>query len=156
MSVDLFPAKGGLQKRVDLITSTGTWTAPAGVTYAIAYLVSGGGGGGGRSSSRGSTGGASSAFGFSHNGGRGGAPQTGSTVDFASLSAAANSGQPSSGAQVAASSFSGSGQKSTIKIVGSAVTPGTGYTITIGAGGAGGADNGSGGSGYVSIEYWIG
>jgi hypothetical protein len=37
---------------------------------------------------------------------------------------------------------------------GSAVTPGTSYTITVGAGGAAGNDGNTGGSGFVTIEWW--
>ena len=51
MAVTVFPtpSTGGAAKteKIDIITSTGTWTSPAGVTKVDVLLVGGGGGGGG-------------------------------------------------------------------------------------------------------------
>jgi hypothetical protein len=154
MSVSLFPAAGsGKQKRVDLITATGTWVAPAGVTYVIAYLVSGGGGGGGNAN--GANGAPSTAFGLSGVGGRGGAG-TNLTVSVGSFSPAANTGIGGNNAAIGNNYVTPTAGPSPMIQGGATVVPGTSYPITIGAGGAGATGTASGGSGYVSIEYWIG
>jgi len=160
MAITQFPAPAGQkEKRVDLITSTGTWTAPAGVTYAIATLIGGGGAGGGGGAfteNRGTAGGSTSAFGFTHPGGSGGQRMN------TNYNILAEASQGNTGLGGGSSLLGGNsqmcgfvGHDSNPKIVGSAVTPGTGYTITIGAGGTV-SNGGAGGSGYVSIEYWIG
>lgn len=103
MSVTVFPAPatGGKTLKTDIITSTQSWTAPAGVTTIELLLVGGGGGGGGTSTTTG------------HGGGGGG----GGGVIQDTL----------------------------------AVTPGTSYTVTIGAGGAAGSGaSGPGGTGSSS------
>lgn len=166
MAISQFPAANGLARRVDLFTASGTWTAPAGVTYAVAYIRAGGGGGGGRGGTTGSAGGSSSAFGTTCNGGNGGVPftnQTSNTVD--GTNAPANSGAGGGGAGSVDTGTTGGRHGTAEKghdgcqlVVGSVVTPGTGYTITIGSGGAGGTGTGpggNGGSGAVWIEYEV-
>lgn len=157
MSYSVYPAPSGAkEKRVALFTATGSWTAPAGVTYAIAHILAGGGGGGG--SSNGGYGGTSSCFGVSALGAAGGTQ--GQSTDWGSgVSAQANTGggggstrngPPNQGWIPAASpAFSAS-----ILVTGSIVSPGTSYTVTIGAGGSNGGNAGNGGSGYVAIEYY--
>jgi hypothetical protein len=145
------------QKKIALFKSTGSWTAPAGVTYAIANIMAGGGGGGGSEAS-GGYGGTSSAFGIDALGANGG---TYGNFNMGGAQAAqANTGNgggsvrngpPNQGyIQAASTAFS-----SNILLGGSAVTPGTSYTITVGGGGSGGLAGGAnGGSGYVAIEYY--
>ena len=139
------------QKKIEAFTGDGTWTVPAGVTYAIAHMRGGGGGGLGSDSS-GTDGGASS-------------------VDFASglVSAAGGPGGVSGVSTPAANSGSpgeprtdtaGNGLWSAQIVAGSAVTPAEVISVTVGAGGAGGSgdvarrEGSPGGSGYVYIEYF--
>jgi hypothetical protein len=95
MGVAIFPAAAaasGVKPYIAEFTSSGTWTAPTGVTVAEIFVVGGGGGGGG------AQGGANNYY--SPGGGGGGGGVIKRTV---------------------------------------AVTPGTGYTVTVGSGGAGGS-----------------
>lgn len=92
MGLSVFPApSAGVTQKVDVFTSTGTWTAPSNCSAVQIFMV-GGGGGGGAIRSNGSTS-------NMHGGGGGGGQVIQRTL---------------------------------------AVTPGSSYTITIGAGGAGG------------------
>jgi len=144
------------QKKVALFTSTGSWTAPTGVTYAIATILAGGGGGG--SGSGGSSGSSSSCFGTTAYGGVG----TPGSNDFGSengVSGQQNTGNGGSGSKSGPPNQgyipTRQGGNSTLLTAGSAVTPGTSYTVTVGGGGSGGSGNGgNGGSGYVAIEYY--
>lgn len=148
---------GSKEKRVDLITSTQSWTAPAGVTYAIAHLVAGGGGGGGNQAN-GTSGGTSSAFGQNFLGGTGGNRFGGIYNTSSGVSAGINTGRGGSGqadSSTSAQGLSGNGQGSSTMLFGSSVVPGTSYTITVGAGGSKGSSGGNGGSGYVAIEYYV-
>lgn len=146
-----------LSRRVDIFTASGTWTCPTGVTYAIAHIRAGGGGGGGTTNS--SAGGNSSALGTTATGGR--AQSRAYDLGFAGVNSPANSGRGGSpGAGSPAFSNNGArqglpGGDGTYLVVGSVVTPGTNYTITVGAGGSGGTDGGAGGSGAVWIEYEV-
>lgn len=157
MGISVYPpATGGAKvKRTDLITATGPWVAPSGVTYAIAHMVAGGGGGAGQDAT-GNYGGTSSAFSFDHLGGRGGAASR-MREQGGSSSAQANTGQGGSGRGGRDTSYaetlSGDGGDSIKKAVGAVVVPGTTYTITVGAGGAGAGGNG--GSGFIEIEYYV-
>lgn len=144
------------EKRVVLFTATGSWTAPAGVTYAIATIMPGGGGGGG--SSNGGYGGSSSCFGATALGATGGTQ--GQSVDWGSgVSGQANTGNgggstrngPANQGWIPASSSAFNANALTF---GATVSPGTAYTVTVGAGGSNGGNAGNGGSGYVSIEYY--
>lgn len=148
------------QRRVDLFTSSGTWTCPSGVTYAVAFIRAGGGGGGGHS--MGSQGGSSSAFGTTASGGVGGTQSTSAALtgdEAAGNSAQSNSGEGGqgrgwNGASVT-KALASAGGRGTELYVGSSVTQGTGYTITVGSGGAAGSYGGTGGSGVVWIEYEV-
>lgn len=159
MSISRLPLPSR-QRRVDLFTASGTWTCPTGVTYAVAFIRAGGGGGGGHSS--GSTGGSSSALGTTAGGGTGGTQSTSAAFsgnEASGNSAASNSGEGGHGRGWLATSttqaLGSTGSKGTELYVGSSVTPGTGYTITVGSGGSGGTYAGSGGSGVVWIEYEV-
>lgn len=144
-------------KKVDLFTSSGTWTAPTDVTYAIAHILAGGGGGGGTSNS--TAGGNSSAFGTTATGGR--AQARGYSLGFTGAASPANSGRggmPGTGDPAYSNSGARQGLPGgdgTYLVAGSVVTPGTNYTITVGSGGAGGSQGGAGGSGAVWIEYEV-
>jgi hypothetical protein len=107
-----------------VFTTSGTWTAPAGVTYAHVVIRGGNGTNNGfyfasseYGSNNGADGGATSAFGKTAVGGVG---------SRSSVGPVANS---SSGGQA----MSANSQPATLEFF-EAVTPGTGYTITIGSG----------------------
>jgi hypothetical protein len=151
----------GSVTNVTAFTASGTFTPPAGVTYAIAHIRAGGGGIGNASSGTGGT--SSVAF------AAGTISATGGTALNAGQSFAvgncvtppANSGQgaayirevDAAANRVITSNASVNGAEI---VAGGAVTPGTGIAITVGAGGAAGTGNGAaGGSGYVWIEYQV-
>lgn len=138
---------------VAAFTASGTWTVPAGVTYAVANIRAGGGGigtgcGNGGTSSVAFAGGTVSAT-----GGLGDAYAclVGNTTRIAG---AANSGNgawgPSDGGTVR---INVKGQDGAYVVAGGAVTPGASITVTVGAGGTAGTDGAAGGTGYVWIEY---
>lgn len=153
---------GGGTPKTETFTASGTWTAPTGVVWANAIIQSGGGGGGSsNSATSGSTGGTSSAFGLTPAGGTGGNDtfKSGITItnNYNGSASVANTGE---GGQAAVSLYTSldfsrafDGQKGGCLTTGQAVTPGTGYTITVGAGGAGGGNGASGASGFVTI-FW--
>lgn len=149
------PSAAAKEKRIALFTSTGSWTAPAGVNYAIAHILAGGGGGGSTTGSDGAVGGTSSCFGQNALGGRGGAFAI-YTRFGGGPSGQANTGNGGSGGQAGypntGEGTAYSGADASELTFGSAVTPGSSYTVTVGAGGSG---SGNGGSGRVSIEYWV-
>jgi len=139
-----------MQKKVARFTGSGTWTVPAGVTFAIAHMLGGGGGGGG-SNNAGGDGGLSSvdfASGLvASNGGRGGASVAATSTKSNEV---ANSGRGggSTGTQAV-------GSDSQWIVAGAAVTPAAGISVVVGAGGTAGTSGfGVGGSGYVWIEYF--
>lgn len=163
MAISTFPAPsvaGGAakEKRVDLFTATGSFTAPVGVNHVIVHLVGGGGGGGGKEG-YGASGSPSSFNGTTYSGGRG-APHTGQ-ASSGGVAGLANTGQGGSGA--GGFSFSSEvpaqdGADSNVRMQGVTVTPGSSFAVVVGAGGAGGggsAAGGAGGSGYVAIEYYV-
>ena len=155
--------------KIDRFTADGTFTVPAGVTYAIAHIRAGGGGiGNGTNAGAGgnssvafaggtitATGGGAQNFSFGGGGGPG---------EKLKVAGATNSGW---GAKMVGSPsnyadgerfFVSAGDGAYI-VAGGAVTAGTGITITVGAGGTAGtysAQTGAaGGSGYVWIEYQV-
>jgi hypothetical protein len=147
-------AAGSPIVKVAAFTSSGTWTVPSGVTYAIAHIL-GGGGGGGTRDNNGSAGGDSSvafAGGTVTAGGGAGAPATGSQGASGLASSPANSGIGG-----ISNSGGGGGKNGGLIVAGDTVTPGASITVTVGAGGADGGGpynpGGDGGSGYVWIEY---
>jgi hypothetical protein len=143
----------GSVTEVAAFTASGTFTVPAGVTYAIAHIR---GGGGGVGDSVGGAGGTSSvAFAggtISATGGNGG----GTSATSTSVAGATNSGQ---GAFARGTSTAGFQQKAgdgAYIVAGGAVTPAASITVTVGAGGTAGTNGGAaGGSGYVWITYQV-
>ena len=140
---------------VAAFTASGTWTVPAGVTYAIAH-IRGGGGGAGRTGQ--GTGGTSSvAFAGGTVSAVGGGPlTTGNVTNTTSDAGATNSGE---GARamwlvVDQAGYVNGGNGAYI-VAGGAVTPGASITVTVGAGGVAGTSGSAGGSGYVWIEYQV-
>ena len=154
----------GSVTNVEAFTASGTFTPPAGVTYAIAHIRAGGGGCG-RSSTTGGAGGTSSvAFASGTISATGGSPQGAEGVTTETTSAVAgtvNSGQGGkisarvSGGTSEATSAATAGQAGAEIVAGGAVTPGTGIAVTVGAGGTAGTGGAAGGSGYVWIEYQV-
>ena len=142
---------------VDRFTVSGTWTVPAGVTYAIAHIRGGGGGAGkvnagtGGTSSVAFAGGTVSATGggpINHNEGNGIRTYAGATNSGlgAFYNAADGGGNSTQGGQAGNGAYI---------VAGGAVTPAASITITIGAAGTAGTDGSAGGSGYVWIEYQV-
>ena len=148
----------GSMTNVEAFAASGTFTPPAGVTYAIAHIRAGGGGSG---SAAGGTGGTSSvAFAGGTISATGGAGvRTAFRTDALSQGAgAANSGKGgiTTGSDGSGNNASaGSAGDGAEIVAGGAVTPGTGITVTVGAGGTAGTNGAAGGSGYVWIEYQV-
>lgn len=167
----LAPGISSRRQKCDVFKTSGTWTCPAGVTYAIAHLIGGGGGGiGGGSTTQTNpgAGGTSSALGGSAGGGTAGGtsmPLSASGVNGAS--GAANTAQGGQGGICLPPSGSityrtNDGMNGASLFYGATVTPGTGYTVTVGDGGTAGTGTGTytmtggaGGSGLVEIWYEV-
>ena len=146
----------GSVTNVDAFTASGTWTVPAGVTYAIAHIRAAGGGvgataGAGGTSSVAFAGGTISATG-------GGADTEGASggTTGSRVAGAANSGNGATckdgGSTVSVNLLGGNGA---YIVAGDAVTPAASITVTVGAGGTAGTNGAAGGSGYVWIEYQV-
>ena len=148
----------GSMTQVDAFTASGTFTPPAGVTYAVAHIRAGGGGVG--TSGQGTGGTSSVAFAAGTISATGGPAGPNMTAFSQHASAGAtNSGQGAfgasfRGADVSDSRVTRAGDGAEI-VAGGAVTPGTGITVTVGAGGTAGTNGAAGGSGYVWIEYQV-
>jgi hypothetical protein len=135
-------------------SGAGTWTVPAGITYAVVYL---GGGGGGVNTGGGGGNGGDSSFAFAGGtvtaqGGKG----FSSAAGLSDQSTAVSYNGPANstyGAFIAGSGTTGGAALATkgaeLKF-GGAVTTGASISYTVGAGGTG---TYTGGSGYVRIEY---
>ena len=144
------------EKRIAAFTGSGTWTVPAGVTYAIAHMR-GGGGGVGASDTGGAGGSSSVAFAsgtVTANGGTRLPHQSGSigTTDPGQ----ANSGNSATFASSATAGSTSNGNSAVGAFItaGAEVTPAASISVTVGAGGAAGTTGAAGGSGYVYIEYY--
>ena len=143
------------EKRIAAFTGSGTWTVPAGVTYAIAHML-GGGGGSGRLNTGGD--GATSSVDFASGlvsapGGKRGATQ----YDHVAVAGTANTGEPATfygGSNAGIADASSGGNRGSVIVAGAAVTPAASITVTVGAGGSAGTNGAAGGSGYVYIEYY--
>ena len=148
----------GSMTEVTAFTASGTFTPPAGVTYAIAH-IRGGGGGVGRTAP-GAGGNSSVAFAAGTITATGGATITnigGGSGTANTNAGAANSGQGASQSMLDTgnpTAFALAGDGAEI-VAGGAVTPAVGITVTVGAGGAAGTNGAAGGSGYVWIEYQV-
>lgn len=146
------------QKKIAAFTASGTWTVPAGVTYAIAHMV--GGGGGANNTGAGNGGASSVAFASGTVTANGGAAHNQSLWETGK---AASDGPNNSGAGGTFSGYWAGGTNqinggvaaaSGSRIVtGAAVTPAASVTVTVGAGGTAGTGGAAGGSGYVYIEF---
>ena len=149
----------GSVTNVAAFTASGTWTVPAGVTYAIAHITGGGGGTGLASSGAGGTSSVAFAGGtISATGGP--AANHGLSDGFNAQAGAANSGQGgrhrTNDGVAAGTNFQVVGFNGATIVAGDAVTPAASITVTVGAGGAAGTGSGAaGGSGYVWIEYQV-
>jgi hypothetical protein len=143
-------AKGS--KRIKAFTASGTWTVPAGVTYAIAHML-GGGGGTGTSSTGGDGGNSTVAFADGTVTGPGSIKVTGDSGITDAVAGKANSGQSSTYSRTGSGSANG-GDSRAYTVAGAPVTPAASITVTVGAGGAAGTSGAAGGSGYVYIEYY--
>lgn len=147
---------GGSMTKVAAFTAGGTWTVPAGVTYAIAHIRGGGGGNG--TASAGAGGNSSVAF------AGGTVTATGGNAvnklfganDVVAIAGVANSGNGARGSNNRASDNQfaslAAGDGAYI-VAGGDVSPAASITVTVGAGGAAGTSGAAGGSGYVWIEY---
>jgi hypothetical protein len=148
----------GSMTEVAAFTTTGTFTVPAGVTYAIAHIRAGGGGIGSASSGTGGSSSVAFAGGTVTASGGPGLNQT-SIIGTQGSAAAANSGQGAvrGGADQNNPTFGyGNTAPSGAEVVaGAAVTPAASITVTVGAGGVAGTNGFAGGSGYVWIEYQV-
>lgn len=146
-----------LNKRIEKFTSSGTWTVPAGVTYAIAHVM-GGGGGVGTAATAGDGGDSSVAFAGGTVTGPGLAKASFEAITSTSTAVAGknNIGQSASGSgrSGTGSGAAGVGPTNTFVVAGDAVTPAASITVTVGAGGTAGTLGATGGSGYVFIEYY--
>lgn len=142
-----------VRHRRETFTSSGTWTVPAGVTYAIVQVMGGGGGesGSGGTSSVAFSGGTVSALGGTATGVDGSI-----TSRISRINGVANSGHSSytngdrNSAAARANGSLGNAATARMLTYGGTVTPAESITVTVGSGGTGTA---TGGSGLVIIEY---
>lgn len=152
-------ANVGTQTNIARFTASGTWTVPAGVTYATAYILGGGGGIGSAASGAGGT----SSFAFA--GGTisaagGAALNLVNALSAVTVAAPANSGRGAFYAAAASGSFYGYMGNNQIgdgvyTVAGGATTPGASITVTIGAGGTAGTTGAAGGSGFIYVEFEV-
>jgi hypothetical protein len=147
------PTKGNM--KVDTFTADGTFTPPAGVTYAIAHIRAGGGGVGLATAGTGGTSSVAFASGTITAAGGIGANVTPGVPNVFSRAGAANSGQGATGgvSRDASNDYTWIGGNGAEIVAGGAVTPGTGIAVVVGSGGVAGTSGAAGGSGYVWIEY---
>ena len=146
--VQSVPTKGNM--KVDRFTASGTWTVPAGVTYAVAHIRGGGGAAAGTVANGGNS---SVAFASGTVTANGGTSVTAYSEGTTGTAGSDNSGQ--GGFTYGGNGFGTvtvvlRGADGAEVVAGSAVTPGDSVTVTVGAGGTG---TRAGGSGYVWIEY---
>jgi hypothetical protein len=148
------PTRGRM--KVDRFTADGTWTVPAGVTYAVAHIRGAGGGVGAASAGAGGSSSVAFASGtITANGGNANNATTPSNNVISNVAGAANSGQGAFGScsRVAETTAVWRGGDGVYIVSGADVTPAASITITVGAGGTAGTSGAAGGSGYVWIEY---
>lgn len=155
------------ERRVERFTADGTFTPPAGVTFAIAHIRAGGGGlGSGTNAGIGGTssvafaGGTISATGgnpINANFSGGGSPQEKMKVAGVANSGLGAKGVVSPSNYTDGERFFTSAGDGAYVVAGGAVTAGTGIAITVGAGGTAGTysslTGAAGGSGFVWVEY---
>ena len=154
--VDAINAGGAV--KVERFTASGTWTVPANVVYAVAYIQAGGAGVGTASSGAGGT--SSVAFAGGTVSATGGAAINATSM-LSSTNSAAGNANSGNGAVMYGLDGGGSGTAQTqvwgmrgaLITAGDAVTPAASITVTVGAGGTAGTGGAAGGTGYVYIEY---
>jgi hypothetical protein len=151
----------GSVTNVAAFTASGTWTVPAGVTYAIAHIRAGGGGVGTASAGAGGTSSVAFASGTVSATG-GGAVNIGGLDAGISIAGVANSGTGATwvthtivGSENRGYPFDSGARNGAEIVAGAAVTPAASITVTVGAGGTAGTSGAAGGSGYVWIEYQV-
>jgi hypothetical protein len=167
-------ANVGTQTNVARFTASGTWTVPAGVTYATAYIIGGGGGlslrdRGTPTVAAGAGGTSSVAFASGTVSALGGAANT-SNVQASGgaigtmVDGLANTGQGALCNNIYGDTTTGGtgnliAQSSAYIVAGAAVTAGASITITVGAGGTAGSGastvGSAGGTGYVYIVHEV-
>lgn len=147
----------GSMTNVAAFTASGSWTVPAGVTYAIAHIRAAGGGVGLASAGTGGTSSVAFAGGTITAAGGIGANVTPGIPNVFSRAGAANSGQGAAGgvSRDASNDYTWIGGNGAEIVAGGAVTPAASITITVGAGGVAGTSGAAGGSGYIWIEYQV-
>jgi hypothetical protein len=146
----------GSVTNVAAFTASGTWTVPAGVTYAIAHIRAGGGGVGSASSGAGGT--SSVAFSGGTISATGGIANNGGTASGSFIAGVANSGQGAKGVgnrPIGDEGYTLIAQDGAYIVAGGAVTPAASITVTVGAGGVAGTSGAAGGTGYVWIEFQV-
>ena len=152
-------AAGSPMKKVAAFTSSGTWTVPSGVTYAIAHILGGGGGIAIDATDAGDGGDSSVAFASGTVTANGGskaavAGYSSNVIGPVPYAAKANSGHGAFGVNGKINSAAaGRAEDGALIVAGAAVTPAASITVTVGAGGTAGTSGAAGGSGYVWIEY---
>jgi hypothetical protein len=156
--VDAINAGGAM--KVTAFTASGTFTPPAGVTYAVAHILAGGGGIGNNTVVTAGAGGNSSvAFAGGTITATGGSLMNATLID-STINISAGQANSGNGAIMAGNygasttiSYGTNAQDGAYVVAGGAVTAGVGITVTVGAGGTAGTSGAAGGSGYVWIEY---
>lgn len=150
-------AGGGTIRKVATFTSSGTWTVPLGITYAIANMVGGGGGcnvqdGGpyGVSGTPGTSGGTSSVAFTSGTVTALGGSGVNCPNGISGRAGATNSGEGGGSGGLDRTAIR-AGDGAFVR-AGAVVTPGENITVTVGANGSG---TYNGGSGIVWIEYEV-
>lgn len=152
--VQTIPTKGNM--RVDRFTADGTWTVPAGVTYAVAHIQAGGGSTGTASWATGGTSSVAFPSGTISATGGGGFRIRYIETNY-HTAGTVNSGQGGStyGTNGAGDESQYTALSGAYIVAGGAVTAGSSIAITVGAGAAAGTSGAAGGSGYVWIEYLV-
>ena len=148
----------GAVTNVAAFTASGTWTVPAGVTYAIAHITAGGGSTGSASVAAGGNSSVAFAGGTVTALGGPGIQTTFVTGLLQQSAAQANSGGGAityGGVTAASEQMQATAHSGATIVAGGAVTPAASITVTVGAGGAAGTNGAAGGSGYVWIEYQV-
>jgi hypothetical protein len=149
------PTRGKM--KVDRFTASGTWTVPAGVTYAVAHIRGGGGGTGYASNGTGGTSSVAFASGTVSALGGNATANAWSGGNFKTMAGMDNSGYGAAMHQIRGAdpgdSLIQKAQDGAYIVAGADVTPAASITITVGAGGTAGTSGAAGGSGYVWIEY---
>ena len=146
-------------KKVEAFTASGTWTVPAGVTYAIAHITGGGGGMAIDATDAGDGGSSSVAFASGTVTASGGskaavAGYSSNVIGPVPYAAKANSGHGAYGVNGKINAAAaGRAEDGAIIVAGADVTPAATISVTVGAGGTAGTSGAAGGSGYVWIEY---